>query len=429
LTLARAVCAGEVAALARVARSLLRPHADNFVARPWGGRRLAPYKGVAGPEGTEAGGPWGEAFEVAACDADPEARAHPSRVTLADGSTMLLPELLRHAGAAVLGSAYFATHGPQLPLLPKTLAIGELLSVQSHPAGFTEAYVVIDCAPGATLRLGFAGALDPVQWGARLAAGLARQRALTGLLRADADLGALQRLVGPWLSAGERSMAGDDPPELERWLREPALRPQAQALLAELRSSYWEVLGALNEIPLRPGLVVHNANPLRVARAPGQPRSAEVHALGNPQGREALLLEVRRPGPTFRAWDHVRWPVREIAIAPALAALSFVPTAPADFIVEPRALAGQPGVWRSVEDDTFVLDHLRPTAGLSVTVGPSEVFQLLHALRGAVAVALEDGTELGLLRAGESALVPARLGPLRLVAREGPVEVVRVHPR
>lgn len=428
MTLADAVAAGEAGALARVARSLLRTQRDNFVARPWGGRALAPYKGVELPAGAVGGGPWGEAFEAAACDDDPEARAHPSRVTLEDGSTVLLPELLRQAGPALLGAAYCAVHGPRLALLPKTLAIGELLSVQSHPTGFTEAYVVIDCAPGATLRLGFARALDPAAWGARLASGLALQDTLHGLLRSDVDLAALQAVVWPWLGAGEGAVAATPPPELARWLSRSAMSARAQALLLELRACYWEVLGALNAIPLRPGLVVHNATPLAVARALGRPRSAEVHALGNPEGRELLLLELRRPGPTFRAWDHLRWPARAIALEPALAALSFVPTTSADFVVEPRPLAEQPGIWRSVEDDAFVLDHLRPSLARPLTLAASEQFQLLHAIRGEVALARAEGADLGTLAAGESALVPAGLGPLRVVARASPCEVVRVQP-
>ncbi|MBK8480705.1 MAG: hypothetical protein IPL40_05975 [Proteobacteria bacterium] len=429
MTLAQALIAGDRAAVARVARSLLRPQSDNLVARPWGGRTLEAYKGIAAAPGGETGGPWGEAFEMAACELDPETRAHPSRVTLADGSTMVLAELLRHAGPAVLGAAYFAAHGPQLSLLPKTLSIGELLSVQSHPAGYTEAYVIIDCAPGATLRLGFAHALDPAAWGRRLTAGLVAQRALTALLRPDVDALALQARVGPWLCVGEQPGSATRPPELDPWLADRATSPQAQMLLAELRAVYWEALGALNAIPLRPGLVIHNANPPRVAQALGRPPTAEVHALGNPEGREILAFEVRRPGPTYRAWDHVRWPARAVAIDQALAALSFIPTSADEFIVEPRPLAGQPRIWRSVEDDAFVLDHLRPTEGLCVRLEASEQLQLLHALRGVVTIAHDDGTDLGTLSAGASALVPARLGPCRLLARDGTAELLRVHPR
>ena len=40
----------------------------------------------------------------------------------------------------------------------------------------------------------------------------------------------------------------------------------------------------LNEISVTPGQVIYNANPEAVSAATGRPRSAEVHALGNPQG-------------------------------------------------------------------------------------------------------------------------------------------------
>jgi hypothetical protein len=109
-----------------------------------------------------------------------------------------------------------------------------------------------------------------------------------------------------------------------------------------------------------PGQVIYNANPEAVSAATGRPRSAEVHALGNPQGKEILALEIRRPGPTFRAWDHARFPLRPIDVDKTLDALNLQATRPADFIVTPRPLAGCPGVFRSVQSEWFVVDHLRP---------------------------------------------------------------------
>ena len=50
----------------------------------------------------------GEAFELAAYDADEEARRHPSRVMFADGSTLSLPVLLARHGGRLLGDAFWA---------------------------------------------------------------------------------------------------------------------------------------------------------------------------------------------------------------------------------------------------------------------------------------------------------------------------------
>jgi len=63
-----------------------------------------------------------------------------------------------------------------------------------------------------------------------------------------------------------------------------------------------------------PVTLIYNANPEAVSAATGRSRSAEVNALGNPQGKGFLALEIRRPGPTFRAWDHVRFPLRPIDV-------------------------------------------------------------------------------------------------------------------
>ena len=398
---------------------LIRPERDNLVARPWGGRSLERFKRL--PAGSAAGGPFGEAFEISACDSDPEARQFPSRIRLADGSTQSLPELLAAHGQSLLGAAFFRRHGSCFPLLPKTLSVRELLSVQGHPAGNTEVYIVIDAEPGATLRLGFRRDVDAAELEAKLMRGLTRQVELLALLGPAVDANALQAVARPWFA--ER---GADASALESWLamHGGAGRGHAQAreLLAALKALYWEVLDALNEIPVRPGQVIYNATPERLRD--GRPASAEVHALGNPEGREILALEIRRPGPTFRAWDNVRFPRRDVDVAAALAALNLRATTPEEFMVERVPVAGRPGASVSVDCESFRIEHLTPSPRRAVAA-PAAGPHTLHCIAGAVRVVDERDRVVGVLEQGESALVPALLGAYR-VTSESAAELVRV---
>jgi mannose-6-phosphate isomerase class I len=182
------------------------------------------------------------------------------------------------------------------------------------------------------------------------------------------------------------------------------------------------VLDSLNAVPVKPGDVIYNANPPRIA-ATGNPVSAEVHALGNTEGRGVFALEIRRPGTTFRAWDNVRFPLRDIDIAAALEALNLTATAPADFVVEPQLV--RPGVRRSVDCEYFRLEHLEPTTALAIDVRASPP-HCLHALGGRVSVMRDDGEPLGALERGESALVAGQVGAYRLVADGGPAALVKV---
>ena len=416
---ARADSRGEAGLPAGLSRSLIRPERDNLVARPWGGRSLERFKRLA--PGGATGGPFGEAFEISACDSDPEARQFPSRVRLADGSLQPLPGLLADHGEELLGAAFFRRHGACFPLLPKILSVGELLSVQGHPAGNTEVYIVIDAEPGATLRLGFRRDVDAAELGPRLTRGLARQRELLELLGAAVDPIELQALVQPWFADRK---AGSDALESRLAGSVTAARTlgQAHEQLAALKSLYWEVLDALNEIPVQPGQVIYNATPGRLRG--GRPASAEVHALGNPEGREILALEIRRPGPTFRAWDNVRFPRREVDVRAALAALNLRATRPEEFVVERVPVPGRPGVSVSVDCESFRIEHLKPTPGKPVAA-PAAGPHTLHCISGSARVVGAKDRSLGVIEQGESALVPVAVGDYR-VATDSAAELVRV---
>jgi mannose-6-phosphate isomerase class I len=411
---------GDTAVAAELASRLVIPERDNFVERPWGGTRLRAFKGLlAGGHGGERA--IGESFELAADDADDEARRHPSVLTLADGSTIGLPALLAVHAETMLGEAFVGPHGRRDPLVPKLLDVAELLSVQAHPPGNTEVYVIVAADPGATIRLGFAADVNAAALAEQLAAGRREQQRLLELL-AGIDPAQLQDSLKPWLArrkAGARGLAAKLKPKLAAGAR----IKDVETSLAALHGVYWSVLDALNAIPVAAGDVIYNANPPRVVAAGGRSASAEVHALGNPEGRGVLALEIRMPGPTFRAWDHVRFPLRDIDVDAALGALNLGATHPSDFVVAPTAV--RPGVRRSVDCEYFRLEHLTPTLEQPVDV-PASSPHSLHALAGCVTVRGAAGVELGALERGESALVPVGVGAYRIVAVDEPAELVRV---
>jgi hypothetical protein len=409
---------GERAAVARLASSLLVPLNNNFVERPWGGFRLPELKRAA----VDAGRRIGECFEIAADNRDEEARRYPSRIRLADGSFASLPALLEAHADALFGAAFVARHGRRWPLLPKTLDVVELLSVQAHPLGHTEVYVIVAAEPGATLRLGFRTGVDGASLAARVEAGRRDQqrlRELCGGTLSDQDL---QAALKPWLADRAATTAAFEPlwaPKLgKRWR-------DASALLRALHAVYWDVLDLMNEIPVSAGQVIYNATPERIARARGIPRSAEIHALGNTHGAEFVALEVRKPGVTFRAWDNVRFPLREVDVAATIAALNLERSEPAEFVVARTPVPGRPGVSRSVDSAEYRLEHLEPTSLRSVEV-PASAPHSLHALAGAMTVYATDGAVVGRLARGDSALVPIGVGAYRVAADTEPAEILKV---
>lgn len=424
MTIAQSVLDGSEEVLESIASSPLKLRPDNFVARPWGGFKLHRYKGLETAEGAMDPVRLGEAFEIAACDADAEARAYPSIVRFDDGSQLALPELLQRHAARLLGPGLAEAYGGAFPLLPKTLDVKELLSVQGHPEGHTEVYVIIDTDPGATIHVGFSRDIDREALIAKLEGGRADQQRLLDMLGSDCTAEHLQSLVAPWF-ADRHDHAAALPANLVAAF-DPAQRGAATALLVGLKNLYHEVLGAMNAIEVVPGMVVHNANPPRIVAESGRSPSAEVHALGNPEGREILALEIRRPGPTFRAWDNVRFPLREIDVRAAIESLNPLAVDPAELIVTPRPLPERTGVFVSAQGDGYALEHLRPRGGEHVAV-PADGAHTLHCIAGSVELRDATGRALAVLARGESALVPVGVGAYR-VADIGNTasEVIRV---
>lgn len=408
-TLAKRLLQGDIALAKQIASAPIVPRRDNFVERPWGGTALRRFKRCELPDqGGTTTVTVGEAFEIAAFDTDREAARYPSRLRFDDGSELTLPELLARHGEVILGRSFVARHGACFPLLPKTLDIRELLSVQAHSPGDTELYVIIDAEPGATIRLGFSADVDGGKLSDELALGLRRQRELLESLTPQTDQHRLQAVLKAWFADRGAGMAGVEA-DLYPLLGDGDPWPPVADLLGELKGLFWRVLDLLNTIPVAAGQIIHNATPRRLLAGSSRLPSAEVHALGNPERREILALEVRRPGPTFRAWDNVRFPVREVDVDTAIAALNLRRTSAADFVVEPRAVPGRTGVYCSVDSPVFRVEHLRPHAQASVAV-PAEAPHSLHVLAGDVAVVGADGHLLGNLARGDSALVPIGVG-------------------
>jgi mannose-6-phosphate isomerase class I len=423
---AQSLLDGDVEAAIRRASKPLVPLRNNFVERPWGGVGIRHYKGLCAlPDQVSIGGAGlGEAFEIAAYEADEEARAHPSKLRLEDGSELSLPALLEAHPSIVLGEDFRGRFGASFPLLPKTLDIRELLSVQGHPPGHTEAYVILDAEPEATLRLGFRADIDSERFAQELIGGLQAQQRLLERLDPAADGHLLHALLNPWFR--ERSSTHPDllQDELAPLLRRPGEWSGVRSILLELKSLYWRVLDAMNAITVHPGQVIYNANPARISAASRAEPSAEVHALGNPEGREILLLEIRRPGPTFRAWDNVRFPMRRVEVEAAVESLNMRATDPSEFIVEPRAVPGAPGIRCSVDSAYFRVEHLCPTPERPVDVG-ADAPHSIHAVRGDVRMLGADGRLLGSLSRGDSALVPAGVRFYRVSSSSEQAEVIK----
>jgi len=411
----------------QLARRILKTAANNFVERPWGGTRLRELKGLCPlpDQASVTGNGIGESFEISAFDDDVEAARYPGTVTDVDGSQVSLPRLLQTHGEALLGREWIGKFGPVIPLLPKFLNVRELLSVQGHPPGNTEVYVVVDAEPGATIRLGFNRDIDRIAFRRELELGIRQQRDFADLLGTDTHWTSVQHVMGAWLADRQRDAESVIPALSEIRSGKLAANEKARTmrLLDSLKRIYWLVLDSMNEIPLAPGQVIYNANPSRIVAARGGLPAAEVHALGNPERREFVMLEVRRPGPTFRAWDNVRFPIRSIDIDAALGVLSLDATEPEEFM-RSRIPCGQVGHTVSVDSEFFTVEHIDLDAGGQFVLD-SAAAHCLHVLAGAVDL-VTDEAQVRLSR-GESAFVPFGVSFYRGTALDAGVRLIRVN--
>lgn len=125
----------------------------------WGGRRLATSLGKQLPPADH----WAESWEIADCGPDQ------SIAEFGPLAGTTLSRLVRDRGAELLGRHHPQSH---FPLLLKFLDAAAALSVQVHPddahaakldppgAGKTEAWVVLEAAPGSTIYAGLTPGVD-----------------------------------------------------------------------------------------------------------------------------------------------------------------------------------------------------------------------------------------------------------------------------
>jgi len=135
--------------------------------RLWGGRRLANLLSAPLPQDELVGEAWilSDRDEAASRVADGPLKGH------------TIAELLAQSPQQMLGAS--SVHFTRFPLLLKFLDVKERLSVQVHPAGKTEAWVVLEAGPAA-----------------RVFAGLKPQTTAAGLRHAIAAGTVADRLAG-----------------------------------------------------------------------------------------------------------------------------------------------------------------------------------------------------------------------------------------
>ena len=122
----------------------------------------------------------------------------------------------------------------------------------------------------------------------------------------------------------------------------------------------------------------------------------------------------------------MRFPLRRIDVDKTLQALNFRATKSADFVVTPRPLIGRPGVFRSVQSEWFVVDHLRPRPEADVRLPSGIPVHTLHAVRGTVELRTSyNRTPMSLTR-GQSALMAVTIGSYLLTTADSDAEVVMV---
>ena len=130
----------------------------------WGGDKIIPYKGIVSDEKSV-----GESWEISGV------KENESVVAEGPDAGMLLPELIRRDGAALLGKANLERFGEEFPLLIKFIDARQDLSIQVHPGdklawerhqskGKTEMWYVVDADPGSRLRSGFAKQVTPEEY-------------------------------------------------------------------------------------------------------------------------------------------------------------------------------------------------------------------------------------------------------------------------
>ncbi len=130
----------------------------------WGGEKIIPYKGIESDQKMV-----GESWELSGV------KGSESVVANGELSGQSITELIDQYGAELIGKENLERFGNEFPLLIKFIDAEQDLSIQVHPddalaavrhnsKGKTEMWYVVDAAPGAKLRSGFAKQVDAAEY-------------------------------------------------------------------------------------------------------------------------------------------------------------------------------------------------------------------------------------------------------------------------
>ena len=200
--------------------------------RAWGGRRLARFGKPVPPAPAP---PVGESWEIA--DLAPPVEDGVSRVAGGPFDGASLRDLLDAHRRAILGSAHDVDG--RFPLLVKFLDAAEHLSVQVHPtAAFaarhpgahlkTEAWVVLEAAPGARIYRGIRAGVTPDRFRAAIAGGTAVDLLVSEEVRAGDCIPLVSGLchaLGAGVMVAEVQTPSDTTFRVYDWNRNDPARP------------------------------------------------------------------------------------------------------------------------------------------------------------------------------------------------------------
>lgn len=418
--------------LDKISKSLILVDKTNFVDRPWAGSQLLQFKNID-PQTMKNHPDWkqaGECFELSAFprSKDKEAGENPSVITFHDGSKINLLELLENAGKSILGEMHIKNYGYEIPLLPKSLNVGQLLSIQAHPEGSPELYVVLKAEPGASIFLGFKQNMPNInRFKHVLEFGRSNQEKLLSYLCENTDQANFYQILVKYFA---RRQSIENISELFVQIKD-YVRPEIKEkkvifLLQELQSNYCKVLDMLNNIEVHEGDIIYNA----YCKGPEGLPCSEIHALGNPDNKELLVIEIRKPGVTYRVWDNLRFPMRNLDIEKGLSEVNIKATRPENFRITPTK-AEDDGIYNVVENQFFNVKKISLSVNQEVKLNTNSKPGILISTSGTSNITSKDsnGTfeeSLGQMAQGQTALVPASIGEYKIKPKTDKAELLLV---
>lgn len=526
-SIAAAIINQDESVISDVCNKLIVLDKTNFIKKPWAGSQLFEYKNLDA-QAVKSNPNWqqiGECYELCACRSvkDIDAKNNPSLVTFEDGSHINLLTLLDACGKYILGDKHLKKYGSEIPLLPKSLNIGQLLSVQAHNEGNPELYIVINAEPGARLFVGFKKTIPNIQrFKNVLEMGRKTQEKFLNCLVSDIDQNLLYRKLSDYFA---KKQSIENITELYNEIKGEFIKPDSKykkviKLLQELQIHYCKTLDLLNAIEVHNGDIIYNAAVRELANDSGelenssisrdttdqssqesqesakeieqklqeQPEQkeqhvqnklleqkeqsgqkgseqkeqheqkelkeqeyqkldgqepdtleqeikkqadynscvpcAEIHALGNPENKEILVLEIRKPGPTYRLWDNVRFPLRELDTEIGINKINTKATKAEQFIVEPKLVCDN--LYDLVSNKHFDTKKIELNANQELSLTTDGTPKILLSISGQASFYNKDDQIIGNLSQAETAIVPAQLSNYKIKAGDFGTTIILV---